>query len=78
VSHWNIYTDMSKTYTDEDGNEQYGLKVWGFRDPADHSIHFSDVTADQPAPEYAPGEEAPAPRRARRQAPEPAQEVPQA
>ena len=47
----NLFLNASKTYTDEEGNEVFGVWEWGHRDPETHRIVFDDaerVEGDQP------------------------------
>lgn len=37
-----LFRNDSKTYTDENGVEQYGVAEWGYRDPVTHQVIFGD------------------------------------
>lgn len=56
--HRNMYLNTEKTYTDENGVEQYGVYELGYRDPDSHRIRFDDGgEADAPVAAEAPADE---------------------
>ena len=48
----NLYFNMNKTYTDDDGVEQYGVWEEGWRDKTDHTIHFEEEAPSAAAAEH--------------------------
>ncbi len=56
--HKNLELNTEKTYTDENGVEQFGVWEMGYRDPETHRIRFDDGgEADAPVAAEAPAEE---------------------
>ncbi len=56
--HKNLYLNTEKTYTDENGVEQYGVYELGWRDTETHRIRFDDGgEADAPVAAEAPAQE---------------------
>ena len=47
---WIVQRNPSRTYTDDDGNEAFGVEEWAYRRPGDHVMVYSGVSADQEPP----------------------------
>lgn len=53
----NLYRNDSKTYTDENGVEQYGVFEMAYRDPQTHRIIFEGEEQAEAAPVAEPAED---------------------